>query len=166
MPMLAVTTRSFAPGMRPPTCGAAWRRALKTSAPAATPAAAAPTRVANSRRVMPSWLFPVSATLRLAFNAQDTAASRARGEDFLGRENWYDHCKWALDSWPREVASPPGPPGQLAWIVLPLLRPQRQQHIHARGAQGRYQRRDDRCGDEHRCRARHRPGARQPHVLE
>src|SRR6266508_1136764 len=53
MPMLAVTTRSLAPRMRPLTCGAASIRPLRTSPPTATAAAAAPTRAANSRRVIP-----------------------------------------------------------------------------------------------------------------
>src|SRR6266849_6735544 len=53
MPMLAVTTRSLAPRMRPLTCGDAWTTGLKSSPPTAMPAAAAPTREANSRRVMP-----------------------------------------------------------------------------------------------------------------
>ena len=54
--MLAVTTRSFAPRMRPPTLRRRGQRGRKNSPPTAMPAAAAPSRDANSRREMPSLL--------------------------------------------------------------------------------------------------------------
>ena len=55
-PMLAVTTRSFAPRMRLPTLGAANSDGRNSSPPTANPAAAAPSRDAKSRREIPSLL--------------------------------------------------------------------------------------------------------------
>src|SRR5262249_10432257 len=62
IPMLAVPPRPSAPRMRLPPCGAAWSCDVKKSPPTARPAAAAPTLVANSRRVTPFDSFCLSAT--------------------------------------------------------------------------------------------------------
>src|SRR5262245_13649262 len=69
MPMLAVTTRSFAPRIRRAARGAAAAAAsafeLRNSLPTASPAATAPTLEANSRRdmVLSSWLMATQPSL-------------------------------------------------------------------------------------------------------
>src|SRR4029453_11616749 len=59
--MLAVTTRSFAPSTRRVVLP--WADTRKNSPPIASPAAAAPTRVAKSPRVRPPWSFELLGTL-------------------------------------------------------------------------------------------------------
>src|SRR5690349_12091613 len=63
IPMLAVTTRSFAPRILLPTFGAACTVGRKNSPPTASPAAAAPSRDAKSRREIPLLSFSSLATV-------------------------------------------------------------------------------------------------------
>jgi hypothetical protein len=70
--------------------GGRLKREPNRSAPAATPAAAAPTRVANSRRVMPSGSLSLVSHSPSSVSSQGYGRRGPLGVRFLRQGDWYD----------------------------------------------------------------------------